>query len=271
MNDGTIQYGNAGWGGAIQERAPNVVMAFLANVGGMNTIQHYSWWNQGGGLELNARLLEDKGFKALTPPGGVNMLPPEVFMQTNKPINSLADLKGLKIRTAGIGGIVLEKMGASTVFLPGGEVYESMQRGVIDAFEYSTVYTNWSQGFHEVADYLILSGVRAPMEFNPFGVSTEAWNALPDDLKILVEDIMRAETMRAYQEAILMDIEAMVNFKDYGTTIMKLPAAVNAELIRVANEYYDEQAAKDPFFAEVIESKRAWKAVVKEYDDLSAW
>lgn len=228
-----------------------------------------SWWNDGGGFELQERMF--KGYNVMGIRGSCALLPPEIFAHTNKPINSLADMKGLKIRSAGVSGEVLKRIGASVVSMPGGEVYEAMKRGVIDAFEYSTAAVNWAQGFQEVAKYAILSGVRAPMEFNTYGVNRGAWEKLPPDLQTIVAEVMRGETMKAWAESQLAEAKAIENFRKYGTLLPKLPKDAETELIKFANQYYDEQSAKDPFAAEIIQSQRNYLNLVGQYQKLVSW
>ena len=86
----------------------------------------------GGGNELFTELYEPFGMTWI----GDHLWSPEDFAYTSFPLNTIEDIKKLKMRTAGPGGEILARMGASTVFLPGGELYESMQRGVFNAFEY---------------------------------------------------------------------------------------------------------------------------------------
>ena len=91
-----------------------------------------TWFNYGGGADLMNKMIE--GYDVMTFPGALSPLPAEVFLHSKKKIESVEDLKGLKMRASGDGGEILKNMGASVVFLPGGELYEAMQRGTIDAF-----------------------------------------------------------------------------------------------------------------------------------------
>ncbi len=119
-----------------------------------------TWFDYGGGADLLNKMME--GYNVMTFPGALAPLPEEVFFHSKVKLESLDDLKGLKARCMGDGGEILKRMGAATVIIPGGQLYEAMQRGTIDAFEYSTLASNWNMHFNEVAKYVYLSPYRAP-------------------------------------------------------------------------------------------------------------
>jgi TRAP-type mannitol/chloroaromatic compound transport system substrate-binding protein len=158
----------------------------LASVsGGLTTVQRMFWFPFGGGQELAKELFATHGITYLTYIG----LPAEDFAYTTFELNTLDDVKKMKMRTAGDGGEIMGKLGASTVFLPGGELYESMQRGVINSFEYGAAKEGYEMSFHEVFDYAYLSPCRAPSDENSVAARTESFEALPDDLKAVVEHV----------------------------------------------------------------------------------
>jgi len=169
------------------------------------------------------------------------------------------DLKGLKMRCSGDGGEILANMGAAVVFLPGGELYEAMQRGTIDAFEYSTLASNWVMHFNEIADYVILSPCRAPSDPQCFFVNKQAWEKLPDDLKQLVQDEIDKWTQAQHEYLVYQSIEALQKFKDYGCEVYKLPKEVEIAISEEAEKFYKEKAAKEsPIYAEILESMNSY-------------
>lgn len=199
----------------------------------------------------------------------------ELFGWFNKPMLSLGDFKGMKFRTAGCWGEMVTEMGAAVVFLPGGEIYESMQRGVIDCFEFSTPGADYSAGFHELGAYMHGPGVHAPQSCFEFLVNKDRWNELSPDLKAIVTHAAEAMTVRLWGVYDYSDMEAMDALKEYGTEFVYLPEDLQREIVKVANEYYDEKAKEDPFFAKVLESQRefakryrAFKAFAQPDPDL---
>jgi TRAP-type mannitol/chloroaromatic compound transport system substrate-binding protein len=223
---------------------------FTFTVAGLSPMESLYWFETGGGKELLHRMIA--GYDVQCFSGEIT--PPEIFLQSTKPLDTLDDIKGLKIRTAGDDGEIFDRMGASAIFLPAGEIYESLQRGVIDAAQLSTPALDWSFGMQEVADYLYLSGVRQPADWTLFFVKKSEFEALPDDLKRIVEAEMAALTPRFYAWLMTEDIKAMENFIAYGTNIAPASREIVDELARQARIFYEEKAAEDVFFAEVINS-----------------
>jgi TRAP-type mannitol/chloroaromatic compound transport system substrate-binding protein len=174
-------------------------------------------------------------------------------------------MNGLKMRV-GVPVLVeiFKEMGVSAVVLSGAEVYESMQRGVIDAFEYVSPAVNWSNGFQEVADYVYLSPVRAPSDSQELWCNESTWNELPTDLQGLVKAASNSLVGPYFAEGVMMDIEALQNFKDYGCQVLPVPDEIDAELGRIAAPIYDAIAAENPIYKKVLESQRAWKAACLE-------
>jgi len=212
-----------------------------------------TWFNYGGGAELMNKMME--GYNVITFPGALSPLPGEVFLHSKVAVKTPEDLKGLKMRCSGDGGEILANMGAAVVFLPGGELYEAMQRGTIDAFEYSTLASNWVMHFNEIADYVILSSCRAPSDPQCFYVNKQAWEKLPDDLKQLVQDEIDKWTQAQHEYLVYKSIEALQEFKDYGCEVYKLPKEVEIAISEEAEKFYKEKAAKEsPIYAEILES-----------------
>ena len=218
-----------------------------------------TWFNYGGGADLMNKMME--GYDVMTFPGALSPLPAEVFLHSKKKIESVGDLKGLKMRASGDGGEILAKMGASVVFLPGGELYEAMQRGTIDAFEYSTLASNWDMHFQEIADYVILSPSRAPSDPQVFFVNKKAWEELPDDLKQLVQDVVGNWTQSQHEFLTSESIKAIDKFTEAGCEVYKLPKEVEAAIASEAEQFYAGKAASEkPIYAEILDSMNSFWA-----------
>jgi TRAP-type mannitol/chloroaromatic compound transport system substrate-binding protein len=237
---------------------------FYNNVVGGLTMNQTKTWLMHEGLEL-AR-------KNYTPLGAfyVGPLTPhnaEVWAMSKKPLNSVADLKGYKMRLGNAAlNDIFARMGATPVFLPGGEVYEAAQRGVIDGFEYVTPSVNWAMGFQEVSKYMYLSPTRAATDAQALFVNQKTWDSLPADLKAIVEMAAFQVADEYYTAEVAADAEALKKFAEYGTIIGKVPADIEAALAKAADAYYSEQAAKDPAYKEIYESFKAWRLVCDQFD-----
>jgi len=231
---------------------------------GPSAWETYVWLYKAGGMELWQELYDMNGINVhVVGPCGSSSA--ENFGWFPKPVTSLEDFKGLKFRTQGIWGDVLTELGSSVVTMPGGEVYESAQRGVIDAFEYSTPSVDWSAGFHELRPVLMEPGMHAPQSLFDFKVTKDRWNELPDDLKQIVEIGAQAGAVYMLASADYDDIAGFENIKDYGIEVAYLPEEVQLEMVRISNEIWDEMAKDDAFFAEVLESQRDF---LKKYRSL---
>jgi len=236
--------------------------ALSQQVGGLTGVQMMFWNVAGGGHELAQRAVKDLSVVFIDP---LTIHPAEAWCMSNKPLNSLADIKGLKIRLGGQSlNDIFSRMGASPIFLPGGEIYESAKRGVIDAFEYVTPSVNWGMGFQEVAKYLYLSPVRAPFDRQAVWVTKDAYEKLSDDLKAMLLDSARALVPTFFGETIVLDYQALEKFRNYGTKVLAVPKDIDDELLKQGNKYSDESAAKDPFYAEVLKSIRAYKDLCEQ-------
>jgi TRAP-type mannitol/chloroaromatic compound transport system substrate-binding protein len=232
-------------------------------VGGIGPLAHLAW-HFGVGGDLVSEWYDKLGLDLYEIPGGGFHGLPEGWIHCNKPIEKADDLKGLKMRASGDCGKVLDRMGVATVFMPLGEVFEAMTRGMIDAFECSNPAFDVDMGLHEAADYYYLSSTRAPTEVYSFLVARSKWEKLPDDLKVIVEDCARAEATYYYQEMAVRLPEAIQAHKDVGVTVLPLPASIDEVFVAEANKYLDEQAAADPAMAAVLKSMRDWEAMWKD-------
>lgn len=199
--------------------------------------------------------------------GILTLSPAEVWTQSNRQLRSVNDIKGLKIRlgTTALNAI-FQKMGATPVFLPGGEIYEAAQRGVIDALEYINPSLNWGMGFHEVTKYLYLDPSRAPCDTQCIYVNSKVWEKIPDDLKSIVKLATDVIARDYYQGTLAKDAGAVEDFKKYGTIVEKVPEDIVALLYEKSAEYFKEESAKDPVYADIYKKAMAWKKICEEFD-----
>lgn len=216
-----------------------------------------TWFDYGGGADLLNKMMD--GYNVMTFPGALAPLPEEVFFHSKVKLNSLEDLKGLKARCMGDGGEILKRMGAATVIIPGGQLYEAMQRGTIDAFEYSTLASNWNMHFNEVAPYVYLSPSRAPSDPQVIFVNKKAWNELPDDLKATVKAVVAKFTQDQHEYLVSESIKAVEKFKAAGNEVYKVPKDIEDALQAEANKFYAEKSqSESPIFAEIYNSMKTF-------------
>ena len=236
--------------------------------GGPNPIEFTVWCYEAGGLQLWQEMYDRRQYNVVAL-GPMGLSSAELFGWFKKPIQSLDDFKGMKFRTAGIWGEILSGLGAAVVQTPGGEIFESMKRGVIDAFEYSTPGIDYSAGFHQLGAYMVGPGIHAPISAFELLVNKNSWEKLPADLKAMVRTAAEATSLRMLCYIDYQDLLAMDKLKAYGTKMHKLPEALQKEVVKKANELYDRKAKEDPFFAKVLASQRDFLKKYRSYKDFT--
>lgn len=216
-----------------------------------------TWFDFGGGADLMNKMME--GYNVMTFPGALAPLPEEVFFHSKKKLDSMKDIKALKARCMGDGGEILKRMGAATVIIPGGELYEAMQRGTIDAFEYSTLASNWNMHFNEVAKYVYLSPVRAPSDPQVFYFNKDAWAKLPADIQAIVKAVVSSGTQEQHQFLVSEGNKAIAKFREAGNEVLKVPKDIEVALAAEADKFYAEKSKTEkPIFAEIYNSMKTF-------------
>jgi TRAP-type mannitol/chloroaromatic compound transport system substrate-binding protein len=230
---------------------------FSAMCGGFNIEAMGVWRDFGGGQELMEEAFSDYNVHILECP----MLNsgPEVWGFSTKEYKTLDDIQGFKMRCMGDGGEILFRIGMSTIFLPGGEIYESLQRGVIDGAEAAAWAGNWGAGHNEVAKWHYASTTRAATDPHQFWVNKDAWDALSSQNQALLEACARANKSWGQNYMANMNVEALQKFIDFGCVIQKTPIEIDQAFVDEATKFYDEKAGADPFYKEVVTSIRNFR------------
>lgn len=264
VSQGTVEMGHGAsyyWKGKSPTTALFTTIPF-----GLNAQEMNGWLHYGGGMALWRELYEPFNLIPLAA-GNTGVQMAGWF---NREINSLADLKGLKMRIPGLGGEVISRMGVEAVNIPGGDLYIAMQTGVIDATEWVGPYNDLAFGFHQVAKYYYYPGWHEPGPTLELMVNKQAFSSLPDDLQAIVE-----VAARAINQDMLDDYTARNNgalkelVETHGVEVRPLPDEVLAELNRVTDQVLEEIANKDPLFKRVYESQNAFKTGVMDYHKIS--
>lgn len=221
---------------------------------GMEPWEYTAWWYHGGGRELAAELYGDFGVRVLL----CGIIGPESAGWFRQRIERLEDLRGLKIRFAGIGGIVVQRLGASVTMLPGGEIFQALEKGAIDATEYSMPAIDQRLGFDRVARFNYFPGWHQPFTAFHLAVNPAAWDRLSDAQRAVIETACTAGVTRNLAHGEAIQGEVLRAARGRGVRIESLPPAVLHELRRISEEVLDEQAEADPAFARVLASQRAF-------------
>jgi TRAP-type mannitol/chloroaromatic compound transport system substrate-binding protein len=239
--------------------------AFFTSVPfGMTVSEFNAWIKFGGGQELWDKLSGEFGIKAL-PCGATGTQAGGWF---NKEINSADDFKGLKMRIPGLGGNVLSKLGASTVSLPGGQIYENLVSGSIDATEWVGPYNDYFMKFYEAAKYYYTGGMHEPGSDLAMGMNKEWWDSLSEWEQSVITAACYEENSAQYEEAIANNGPYLKKLVDeQGVQVRAFNDetwdAMYAAWLEVAQEVRDHS----PLAAEISD---AYDVKLKEYGSMMA-
>jgi TRAP-type mannitol/chloroaromatic compound transport system substrate-binding protein len=228
-------------------------VAFASVPFGLDAEGYNIWLQEKGGLEMMQEVYGEFGLYAL--PGG--QTGQEMGLFSNKRATKMEDFKGMRVRTPGWYMDIMNKLGASVSPLPGGEVYLALERGVIDAAEFSSPAINYPMGFDEITKYVIQPGVHQPGIQCALFFNQKSWDELPEDLKWIVK-IAAAETQAwSYNWVNALNAEAINRFQE-NVEIVKMDPETLIEFRKVAKEYLESVKAEYPMVKKVLDSQEAF-------------
>jgi TRAP-type mannitol/chloroaromatic compound transport system substrate-binding protein len=224
---------------------------------GLGREEFLSWLHSGGGMELYNELLQKELKLNVVAFFTTTLCYWEAFGWFRKPFESLADLRKMKFRTSGLGLQMMRQMGVSAVQMPGGEVIPALERGTIDGAEWAIPSHDILMGFQNVTKYYYMPDMRQPPGIQEFLINKTRWDELPADIKAIVKNALLAEIMRMNNASIDLESKAAKELiEKHGVKIMRTPEEVLKAQLTAIDKVYDEEAAKNPFFAKVLASQR---------------
>ena len=218
---------------------------------GMEPWEYSAWWYESGGRELAEKLYKQHQIHPIY----CGMTGPETAGWFRKPIESLSDLEGLKIRFAGLGGKVIEQLGASVTMLPGSEIFQALEKGAIDATEFALPIVDQNLGFDRVAKFNYYPGWHQPFTASHLVINLEKWKSLNQSDKALLELGCTAGVIRNLSNSEAKQGPVIKRFEESGTSPIILPHPILKELQRVTKQVLESEAAKDADFAEIYQSQ----------------
>ena len=263
VSDGVYQV-NFGYSAQWVGKIPTAPL-FTAAPGGFNVVGMQMWLNEGGGMKLWQEMYDKYGFNVKVFPCAPIAM--EDFMWAKKPLKKIEDFKGLKMRMMPLMGDVLAKHGLSVIFCPGGEIMPNLQRGVLDAAEYSIPAFDKTMGIWEVCKYVMLPGIHQPCSQLELLVNKKAYEALPDDLKKSLQAAIDASRLNEWLWMEKKNIEAVKFFKENGITVVQMDPETVKTFVKWAHDYLDELGKKDEFFNKVWTSQKNFGKVWYPYHD----
>jgi len=246
-----------GHGAAYYWKGKSEAAQFFAAVPfGFTAQEMNAWLYRGGGMALWTEVYEPFGLVP-TAAGNTGVQMGGWF---NKEINSVDDLKGLKMRIPGLGGEVLRRAGGTPVSLPGGEIFTSLQSGAIDATEWVGPYNDLAFGLYKAAKYYYYPGWHEPGTTLECFVNKKAFEALPEDLQSIV-----LNAARVANQDMLADFTARNNaalqtlITDHKVELRRYPDTVLEKLKTLSDEVVAEIAEQDPLSKKVHESYKKFR------------
>ena len=264
VSQGTVQMSHGAayyWAGKVPAAQFFTAVPFGMNAQGMN-----AWLYQGGGLRLWRDIY--KPFNLVPFPMGNTGV--QMGGWFRKEINSIADLKGLKMRIPGLGGKVMAKAGANPVLLSGGEIYTALERGTIDATEWVGPFHDERLGLYRAAKHYYYPGWHEPGPVLELNVNKQAWESLPKEFQTMIEMAAAAANSWMLAEFEAKNLRALQELKQkYKVQVKEFPAEVISELKRLTGEVLEEEAQKDASFRQVLQAYSAFRSNNDAWNDIS--
>ena len=264
VQSGTAQMGH---GSAYYWKGKNPAFQFFSTVPfGMNANEMNAWLYQGDGMKLWRRAYEPFGLIPMA--AGNSMV--QMGGWFNKEINSLDDLVGLKMRIPGLGGEVLRLAGGTPVNVPGGDLFVSLQKGVIDATKWVGPYNDLAFGLHKAAKYYYSPGWHEPGTTMECFVNAQAYNQLPADLKSIVEYASRVANQNMMQEFTTRNHDALeMLINEHEVEMREFPREVLDKFRQLSQQVVAEVVGDDPFAREIYDSYQKFLSKSKAWFDVS--
>jgi TRAP-type mannitol/chloroaromatic compound transport system substrate-binding protein len=259
VREGKVQAGYT-WLGYDQGKLPASVL-FGAVPFGMSPWEYSAWWYDGEGRALAREVYGKIGIHPLL----CGLIGPETAGWFREPLEQASDVEGLKIRFAGLGGKAIQRLGASVTMLPGGEIFQALEKGAIDATEFSLPVVDQRLGFDRVAGFNYFPGWHQPSTAFHLVIGVEEWKALAAESRALIESACTAGVTRNLARAEALQGPVLRDFEERGVQTRTLSREILLALKRESDAVLEEEARDDADFARVLASQRAFS------DDYDVW
>ena len=254
VREGKVQAGYT-WLGYDQGKIPASPLLGAVPFG-MEPWEYTAWWYEWGGRELGEALYAKYGVHPVL----CGLIGPETAGWFRTPIESLSDLEGLKIRFAGLGGRVIERLGASVTMLPGGEIFQALEKGAIDATEFSLPNVDEALGFDRIAKLNYYPGWHQTYTAAHLVVNDAVWQRLSVREQAVIDTACTAGVTRNLAKSEAMQGPILAGFASKGVTAISLPEPILRELNRVTDEVMAEEARRDEDFRVIHNSQLDFRA-----------
>src|SRR5262249_21842247 len=236
---------------------------------GMNPEGMAAWYYQGDGLKL----WEETYAAFNLVPRPATGAAPQMAGWFRKKLNTIGDFKGLKMRMAPpLGGKVYAKAGGTAVLTPGADIYSALERGVIDASEWIGPHEDMKLGLHQTARYYYYPGWHEPGTITEFGFNRKAYEALPSDLKQMLDLAVAANQVHGLMDFHTKNAIALERLKTEfkgKVEVVPFPGPVLRDLKKIATQVISEQSEKSPMARKVSASFTKFQALLNPWDGVA--
>ena len=226
--------------------------------------EYLAWFYYGGGQKLMDDIYARHGLKSII----CGLIAPEASGWFRREIKSVADFKGLKIRFFGLGGRVMQKLGAAPQLLAGGDIYPALERGTIDATEYSMPAIDLDLGFHQIAKHYYFPGWHQQSTLLELLINRSRWDALSDTQKAQFRIACGDNVREGFAEGEAIQVKALTTLKQKGVQIHRWSDEILAAFEKAWHEVAAEDAAADATFAKVWKSYSDFRTSYKIWKDV---
>ncbi|MEM8729816.1 MAG: TRAP transporter substrate-binding protein [Pseudomonadota bacterium] len=224
--------------------------------------EYMAWLYYGNGLSLYQEMYDQAGYNVKVIPCAV--IAPETSGWFATEINSPQDLDGLKMRFFGLGGKVMQKLGVATSLLPGGEIFPALEKGAIDATEFSMPAIDARLGFHKLVKFNYFPGWHQQATVFELLINKDAWSEASEQHKAIIETACKASMADSFAEGEAIQAAALIDNVDNNGVTMKQWTPEMLEVFQATwNEVAAEEAENDAYFAKVLADLNAFRA---DYD-----
>ncbi|MEW6259663.1 MAG: TRAP transporter substrate-binding protein [Thermodesulfobacteriota bacterium] len=257
VSDGTVECGSGAsyyWAGKVPAGQWFSSVPFGLNPQGIN-----AWFYSGGGLKLWEEVYAP--FNVIPRPQGNTGV--QMGGWFRKEMKTIDDYKGLKMRIPGLGGKVVAKAGGTVTLMPAGEIFTSLERGVIDATEWVGPLHDLRMGFYKAAKYYYYPGWHEPGTTLEVIFNKKAYESLPKDLQVILDAVAMETNLWSlceFEAGNGAALEELITV--HKVNLMEFPAPMMDALRKLSYEVLEEEAAKDPMSKKVHEAFKKFKKQV---------
>jgi TRAP-type mannitol/chloroaromatic compound transport system substrate-binding protein len=221
----------------------------------LNARQVNAWMLDGGGNDLLNEFYAKHNLYSL--PGGNTGV--QMGGWFRKEVKTLADLAGVKMRIAGLAGLVMQKLGAVPQQIPGGDIYPALERGTIDAAEWVGPYDDEKLGFAKVAPYYYYPGFWEGGPVLHFFFNKAKWDELPKHYKALATAAAAAANQETLAKYDARNPAALRRLVGNGAQLRAFAPEILDAGFKAANEIYDDISSKNADFKKIYDSIKAFR------------